>query len=63
MGYRVVQVPYWQWNRIKHRKQRIEYIRMSRYYALKDLRELAPRDQEVEDVAVNELDFLGFLVK
>ncbi|CAK9037990.1 unnamed protein product [Durusdinium trenchii] len=59
MGYRVVQVPHWQWNRIKHRRQRMEYIRMSRYYALKDRREWAPRDEELQDVAVNELDYLG----
>eukprot|EP00434_Breviolum_minutum_P023178 symbB.v1.2.020445.t4/scaffold1723.1/size104661/1 len=70
MGYRVVQVPHWHWNKIRHRKQRIEYIRMSstlgwgecgpnRYYALKDRRELVPRDEEVQDVAVNELDFMG----
>eukprot|EP00438_Fugacium_kawagutii_P016252 Skav226615 [mRNA] locus=scaffold2041:222073:223294:- [translate_table: standard] len=76
MGYRVVQVPHWHWNKIRHRKQRIEYIRMSRYYALKDRREMVPRDEElqelqgaagreefwaleVQDVAVNELDFLG----
>ena len=25
----VVQVPHWHWNKIRHRKQRIEYIRMS----------------------------------
>ena len=59
MGYHVVQVPHWHWNRIKHRRQRIEYIRMSRYYALKDRRELSPRDDQAQDVAVNELDFLG----
>ncbi|CAE6929108.1 unnamed protein product [Symbiodinium natans] len=59
MGYRVVQVPHWHWNKIKHRRQRIEYIRMSRYYALKDRRELAPRDAPVSDLAENELDYLG----
>ncbi|CAE7337766.1 unnamed protein product, partial [Symbiodinium sp. KB8] len=59
MGYRVIQVPHWHWNKIKHRRQRIEYIRMSRYYALKDLRELAPRDAPVRDLAENELDYLG----
>jgi len=59
MGYKVVQVPHWQWNRIQHRRQRMEYIRMSRYYAVKDRRELAPRDAATQDVAVNDLDFLG----
>lgn len=59
MGYRVVQVPHWQWNKIKHRRQRSEYLRMSRYYAIKDRREIAPRDEAPEDVAVNELDHLG----
>lgn len=49
MGYRVVQVPHWHWNKIRHRKQRIEYIRMSRYYALKDRREMVPRDEEVQE--------------
>eukprot|EP00435_Cladocopium_sp_Y103_P012027 s2526_g3.t1 len=59
MGYRVVQVPHWHWNKIRHKRQRTEYIRMSRYYALKDRREMVPRDEEVQDVAVNELDFMG----
>lgn len=59
MGYKVIQVPHWQWNRIKHRRQRMEYIRMSRYYAVKDARELAPRDEQPQDVAVNDFDFLG----
>ena len=30
----VVQVPHWHWNKIRHKKQRTEYIRMSRYLAL-----------------------------
>jgi len=59
MGYRVVQVPHWQWNKIKHRRQRIEYIRMSRYYAIKDRREFGPRDEPHEDLAVSQLDHLG----
>merc|ERR1712232_188446 len=59
MGYRVVQIPHWQWNKIKHRRQRAEYMRMSRYYAIKDRRDFAPRDEELTDVAVNELDHLG----
>merc|ERR1712113_296851 len=59
MGYRVIQVPHWQWNKIKHRRQRIEYIRMSRYYAIKDRREFAPRDEAPQDVATNLFDYLG----
>jgi len=59
MGYRVVQVPHWQWNRIKHRRQRVEYLRMSRYYAIKDRREFAPRDEPPQDVATSEFDHLG----
>lgn len=59
MGYRVVQVPHWQWNKILHRRQRAEYLRMSRYYAIKDRRELAPRSDAPEDIAVNEFDHLG----
>ncbi|CAE8581904.1 unnamed protein product, partial [Polarella glacialis] len=59
MGYKIVQVPHWQWNRIKHRRQRMEYIRMSRYYAVKDRRELAPRDEKPKDVALSDFDFLG----
>jgi len=58
-GYRVVQIPHWQWNKIKHRKQRSEYLRMSRYYAIKDSRELSPRDEVPKDVALNEFDYLG----
>jgi len=59
MGYKIVQIPHWQWNKIKHRKQRSEYLRMSRYYAIKDSRELLPRDEVPQDVALNEFDYLG----
>lgn len=59
MGYRVVQIPHWQWNKIKHKTQRTEYLRMSRYYAIKDRRELGPRDEAPEDVASNVFDHLG----
>jgi len=59
MGYRVVQVPHWQWNKIRHRRQRIEYMRMSRYYAIKDRREFGPRDEPHDDLAVSQLDHLG----
>lgn len=59
MGYRVIQVPHWQWNKIKHRKQRAEYLRMARYYAIKDSRELVPRDEVPTDVALNSFDYLG----
>ena len=59
MGYRIVQVPHWQWNKLKWKRQRVEYVRMSRYYAIKDRRELAPRDEEPHDVANNTLDHLG----
>mmetsp|Transcript_35314 Transcript_35314/g.82460 ORF Transcript_35314/g.82460 Transcript_35314/m.82460 type:complete len:563 (+) Transcript_35314:54-1742(+) len=59
MGYRVVQVPHWQWGKIRHKRQRIEYVRMSRYYAIKDRREFAPRDEPMEDLCVNELDYQG----
>mmetsp|Transcript_86349 Transcript_86349/g.219948 ORF Transcript_86349/g.219948 Transcript_86349/m.219948 type:complete len:513 (-) Transcript_86349:77-1615(-) len=59
MGYRVIQVPHWQWNKIKHRRQRSEYLRMSRYYAIKDSRELSPRDEVPEDVALNAFDYMG----
>lgn len=59
MGYRVVQIPHWQWNKVRHKKQRTEYIRMSRYYAIKDRREHAPRDEAPNDVASNQFDYLG----
>jgi len=59
MGFRVVQVPHWQWNKIRHKRQRMEYLRMSRYYAIKDRRDFSPRDEEVGDPATNNLDFLG----
>lgn len=32
---------------------------MSRYYAIKDRREFAPRDEPAQDVALNEFDYLG----
>eukprot|EP00928_Gymnodinium_smaydae_P028405 TRINITY_DN21672_c0_g1_i1.p1 TRINITY_DN21672_c0_g1~~TRINITY_DN21672_c0_g1_i1.p1 ORF type:complete len:569 (-),score=139.49 TRINITY_DN21672_c0_g1_i1:67-1773(-) len=59
MGYRVIQVPHWHWTRIKHKRQRAEYLRMSRYYAVKDRRELRPRDEDIGDPAVSDLDHLG----
>jgi len=59
MGYRVVQIPTWQWVRVKHKRARMEYLRMSRYYAIKDRREWVPRDDEPVDVAVNQFDHLG----
>eukprot|EP00392_Amoebophrya_sp_AT5.2_P019385 g20193.t1 len=40
MGYRVIDVPYWHWNKLRLRKPRIEYLRMSRHLALFD-----PRNQ------------------
>ena len=43
MGYRVVNIPHWHWNKLKLRKTRIEYIRMSRYLALKDTRNLVDK--------------------
>eukprot|EP00922_Rhytidocystis_sp_ex-Travisia-forbesii_P029571 GHVS01043251.1.p1 GENE.GHVS01043251.1~~GHVS01043251.1.p1 ORF type:complete len:350 (-),score=17.63 GHVS01043251.1:48-1097(-) len=45
MGYGVVQCQYWQWSKLKPKRSRIEYIRMSRYYALRDRREY---DKEFE---------------
>mmetsp|Transcript_19126 Transcript_19126/g.41215 ORF Transcript_19126/g.41215 Transcript_19126/m.41215 type:complete len:542 (-) Transcript_19126:165-1790(-) len=59
MGYRIVSIPHWQWNKIKHRRQRAEYLRMSRYYAIKDNRELMPRDDVPFDTALNPFDFMG----
>jgi len=59
MGYRVVQIPHWQWNKVRRNKQRIEYIRMSRYYAIKDRREYTPRDEAPADTASNVFDYLG----
>jgi hypothetical protein len=41
MGYRVVSVPHWHLERIRLKKTRIEYLRMSRYRAINDLRERA----------------------
>lgn len=46
MGYRVVQVPYWHWNKLRLKRTRMEYLRMSRYYAIKDRREYSMRDEE-----------------
>ena len=45
MGYSVVQVPYWHWLRMKHKKIRQDYCRTSRYLALKDVRELRARSE------------------
>jgi len=59
MGYRVVQIPHWQWNRVMHKKHRTEYVRMSRYYAIKDRREFGARNEEPSDVASNIFDHLG----
>lgn len=59
MGYRVVQVPHWQWNKIRHKRQRLEYVRMSRYYAIKDRREFEPRDAEPSDIATTIFDNYG----
>lgn len=59
MGYRVVQIPHWQWNKVRMIKQRIEYVRMSRYYAIKDRREFGPRDEAPTDTASNVFDYLG----
>eukprot|EP00929_Paragymnodinium_shiwhaense_P095780 TRINITY_DN5705_c0_g1_i1.p1 TRINITY_DN5705_c0_g1~~TRINITY_DN5705_c0_g1_i1.p1 ORF type:complete len:551 (+),score=99.64 TRINITY_DN5705_c0_g1_i1:123-1775(+) len=59
MGYRVVQVPHWQWIKIRHKRQRSEYIRMSRYYAIKDRREFSPREDSVDDIGENEFEHLG----
>jgi len=60
MGFRVVQIPHWQWNKLNRKRQRIEYLRMSRYYAIKDVRERRPRSIDPDDPkAGSELDFLG----
>ena len=57
----VVQVPHWHWNKIRHKKQRTEYIRMSRYYALKDRRELVPRDEDVQALRGKMQRYAGFI--
>jgi hypothetical protein len=59
MGYRVVQIPHWQWNKLHRLRQRTEYIRMSRYYAIKDRREISLRDEVPGDVAVSDMDYMG----
>jgi len=59
MGYRVVQIPHWQWNKVRHKRQRLEYVRMSRYYAIKDRREFSPSDEPSEDVVSSAFDNLG----
>ena len=43
MGYHVVQVPYWHWSRVTNRKARENYCKMSRYLAVKDIREQRQR--------------------
>ncbi|CAD7933732.1 unnamed protein product [Amoebophrya sp. A120] len=46
--FSVINIPYWHWNKLKLRKTRIEYLRMSRYLALMDprLRRIATVDDE-----------------
>ena len=39
MGYSVVQIPYWHWDRLRNRKARVEYLKMSRHIVLVDSRE------------------------
>ncbi|KAL8275897.1 hypothetical protein Esti_000159 [Eimeria stiedai] len=39
LGIQVAHCAYWQWNKMKARRTRIEFVRMSRYYALQDRRE------------------------
>ncbi|XP_026192434.1 uncharacterized protein LOC34622509 [Cyclospora cayetanensis] len=39
LGIRMAHCAYWQWNKMKARRTRIEFVRMSRYYALQDRRE------------------------
>lgn len=45
MGLRVASCEYWQWQKMKRRRTRLEYLRMQRYYALKDRRQF---DEEFE---------------
>ncbi|PFH36496.1 RAP domain-containing protein [Besnoitia besnoiti] len=42
MGLRVVNCEYWQWMKMKRKRTRLEYIRMQRYYTLKDRRQHDP---------------------
>ena len=39
MGYTVIDIPYWHWNRMRNRKVRSEYCRSSRHISLTDGRE------------------------
>lgn len=39
MGYKLATTAWWQWSRMRAQRTRIEFVRMSRYYALKDRRE------------------------
>jgi hypothetical protein len=39
MGYTVIQVPFWQWDKMSNKKLRSEYCRTSRHHALSDIRE------------------------
>jgi len=44
MGYKIIQLPYWHWQRIKMRRARIEYMRQTRYRTTRDKREEKPRE-------------------
>jgi hypothetical protein len=39
MGYNIVQVPYWHWERLRNRSARLEYSKMCRHIAFGDCRE------------------------
>jgi hypothetical protein len=39
MGYQVIHIPYWQWDKMRNAKLQKDYCRTSRFLALSDLRE------------------------
>ena len=61
MGYKVVQIPFWHWHTVRYKKPRVEYVRMSRYYAVKDRREFKerPLDHVAEGQVPEEFAYMG----
>ena len=55
MGYKFVQLPYWHWQRITLKKSRIAYMKQARFQAVKDKREMRPR--ELTDQSIDPTTF------
>lgn len=59
MGYKLVHVPYWHWNRITNQKSRREYCRMNRFTVVEECRSASVTSARGTNPA--ELDVQGFV--